>query len=64
MTTTPKNPKNTSQTAAADFMVDHLRTVRRALLKAHPGSENHAVIIAIDEMICWYEKEASEGGAA
>jgi hypothetical protein len=37
--------------------IAHLRAVKEALLRIHPGEDAHEAIIALDERICWLELE-------
>ena len=37
--------------------ITHLKAVRNTLLKIHPGEDAQEAIIALDERICWLERE-------
>ena len=45
------------QTEDLYHRINHLKAVRSTLLKIHPGEDAHEAIVALDERICWLERE-------
>ena len=53
----PFEKRKSVETEELSRRINHLKAVRSTLLKIHPGEDAHEAIVALDERICWLERE-------
>ena len=53
----PFEKRKSVQTEELSRRINHLKAVRSTLLKIHPEADAHEAIVALDERICWLERE-------
>ena len=49
--------KKSIVTEDLDERIRRLKTIRNTLLRTHPEDDSHEAIVALDERICWLERE-------